>query len=59
MRGHYSAISDISWSDDGQYLVSVSDGEVYTWHMETYSRRVGRRRAWVGEIPFRTADAGW
>ncbi len=31
-------VRDLSWSEDGLYLVSVSDGEVYTWHMETFSR---------------------
>ena len=38
LRGHYSPIKDISWSDDGLCLVSVSDGEVYTWSMETFSK---------------------
>ena len=38
LRGHYTAIKDISWSGDGLYLVSVSDGEVYTWGMETFSK---------------------
>ena len=38
LRGHYTAIKDISWSGDGLYLVSVSDGEVYTWGVETFSK---------------------
>lgn len=38
LRGHFGAVNDIAWSDNGLYLVSVSEGEVYTWHMETFSR---------------------
>ncbi|GAX82923.1 hypothetical protein CEUSTIGMA_g10350.t1 [Chlamydomonas eustigma] len=38
LRGHFTSIKDIAWSEDGLYLVSCSDGEVYTWHMETFSK---------------------
>ncbi len=28
LHGHFSPVSDIAWSHDGLYLVSVSEGEV-------------------------------
>eukprot|EP00967_Tisochrysis_lutea_P033368 scaffold39694_cov19-Tisochrysis_lutea.AAC.1 len=33
-------VQDISWSEDGLYLCTVSDGAVYTWHMEGFRRCV-------------------
>lgn len=41
---------DLSWSDDGLYLCTVSDGAVYTWHMEGFRRcvRVETRCMWRG-----------
>lgn len=38
LHGHFGCVNDIAWSEDGLYLVSVSEGEVYTWHMETFTR---------------------
>ena len=40
LRGHYTSIVDMSWSEDGLYLCSVSEGAVYTWHMETFTKWV-------------------
>ncbi len=40
LKGHFSQIQDITWSEDGLMLASVSEGEVYTWHMETFTKRV-------------------
>ncbi len=39
LRGHYSAVLDLCWSQDGLYLASTSEGAVYTWHMEDFTRR--------------------
>lgn len=39
LKGHFTAIQDIAWGQDGLYLVSVGDGAVYTWSMETFTRR--------------------
>ncbi|GAX76809.1 hypothetical protein CEUSTIGMA_g4255.t1 [Chlamydomonas eustigma] len=38
LRGHFTSVKDMAWSEDGLYLVSCSDGEVYTWHMETFTK---------------------
>ncbi|KAG1670096.1 hypothetical protein FOA52_013672, partial [Chlamydomonas sp. UWO 241] len=38
LRAHFTAVADITWSDDGLYLASASEGEVYTWHMETFTK---------------------
>ena len=36
LKGHFASVSDVSWSEDGLYLVTVSEGEVFSWHMETF-----------------------
>ena len=38
LRGHYSQVLDLGWSEDGLHLCTVSEGAVYTWHMETFTR---------------------
>ena len=38
LKGHPNQISDMCWSEDGARLVSVCDGAVYTWSIETFQK---------------------
>ncbi|MEW5315394.1 MAG: hypothetical protein WDW38_006827 [Sanguina aurantia] len=38
LKGHFSSVADIAWSDDGQYLASTSSGAVFTWRMDGFVR---------------------
>jgi len=38
---HCPPPQDLSWSDDGLYMCTVSDGAVYTWQLEGFRRWAG------------------
>ncbi|EFJ44044.1 hypothetical protein VOLCADRAFT_118871 [Volvox carteri f. nagariensis] len=38
LAGHYEAVLDVSWSDDGLYLATAGEGAVFTWAMDGFSR---------------------
>ncbi|KAL6745192.1 hypothetical protein V8C86DRAFT_3035790 [Haematococcus lacustris] len=57
LKGHFSAVQDVSWSADGLYLCSVSDTVVYVWHTETFTRvRECTLKGWVNSSVTCTPD---
>ncbi|KAG2490754.1 hypothetical protein HYH03_010908 [Edaphochlamys debaryana] len=38
LAGHYEAVLDLAWSDDGQYLATSGEGAVFTWSMDGFVR---------------------
>lgn len=38
LTGHWAPVQDLCWSADGLYLATVSEGAVYTWHMDGFKR---------------------
>eukprot|EP00798_Chlamydomonas_sp_ICE-L_P002493 gene2493-5445_t len=39
LKGHFTPVLDLTWSVDGLYLCSTSDNCVYTWQMETFTKK--------------------
>ena len=38
LTGHYEAVMDLVWSDDGAYLGSTGEGAVFTWAVDGFVR---------------------
>ncbi|PNG99052.1 hypothetical protein TSOC_015179, partial [Tetrabaena socialis] len=38
LAGHYEAVLDLTWSDDGAYLATSGEGAVFTWAMDGFRR---------------------
>ncbi|GIL53035.1 hypothetical protein Vafri_8732, partial [Volvox africanus] len=38
LAGHYEAVLDVAWSDDGAYLATAGEGAVFTWAMDGFCK---------------------
>lgn len=38
LSGHFEAVADLAWSDDGAYLASCGEGAVLTWAMDGFQK---------------------